>query len=53
MPFGKNRCQLNEETLKVEEIEAVRLKDLVGLNQDQCAAKMQVSRRTFQRIITE
>lgn len=53
VPHGRRRCQLEEEVLKVEEIEAVRLKDLVGLNQDECAERMQVSRQTFQRILTD
>lgn len=44
---------MDEEILKVEEIEAVRLKDLEDLNQDECAEKMQVSRQTFQRILGE
>jgi predicted DNA-binding protein (UPF0251 family) len=51
VPQGKPMCELGEEVLKVEEIEAVRLKDLEDLNQDQCAEKMQVSRQTFQRIL--
>ncbi len=42
--------KLEENTLKIEELEAVRLKDLEGLNQKECADKMKVSRQTFQRI---
>ena len=53
VPQGKPRCELSEEVLKVEEIEAIRLKDLEDLNQDECAEKMQVSRQTFQRILGE
>ncbi len=37
--------------LKLEELEAVRLKDLLGLEQEECAEKMEVSRPTFQRIL--
>lgn len=37
--------------LKLEELEAVRLKDLAGLEQEECAEKMAVSRPTFQRIL--
>lgn len=37
--------------LKLEELEAIRLKDLEGLEQSGCAEKMQVSRPTFQRIL--
>lgn len=53
VPHGKPRCEIGEEVLKVEEIEAIRLKDLEDLNQDECAEKMQVSRQTFQRILGE
>lgn len=38
-------------TLKFEEIEAIRLKDLEGLEQIECASEMGVSRPTFQRIL--
>jgi predicted DNA-binding protein (UPF0251 family) len=38
-------------TLKLEEVEALRLKDLEGLEQEECAARMAVSRPTFQRIL--
>ncbi|NLN07751.1 MAG: DUF134 domain-containing protein [Firmicutes bacterium] len=40
-----------QNVLKVEELEAIRLKDLEGLEQSECAAKMEVSRPTFQRIL--
>lgn len=40
-----------EVKLKIEEMEAIRLKDLEGLEQNECAEKMQVSRPTFQRIL--
>jgi len=36
----------------VEEAEAIRLKDVEGLEQEQGAARMQVSRPTFQRILS-
>ena len=35
----------------MEELEAMRLKDIEELNQEECAEKMQVSRQTFQNII--
>lgn len=38
-------------TLLLEELEALRLKDLLGLEQEECAEKMEVSRPTFQRIL--
>lgn len=41
---------LEENILKVEELESIRLKDLEGLEQGECAERMGVSRQTFQRI---
>jgi predicted DNA-binding protein (UPF0251 family) len=38
-------------SMKVEELEAIRLKDLEGLEQEECADRMEVSRPTFQRIL--
>jgi len=38
--------------LSVEEVEAIRLKDLEGLEQEQGAERMNVSRPTFQRILS-
>jgi predicted DNA-binding protein (UPF0251 family) len=42
---------LQQTTLTVDELEAVRLADLQGLYQEQAAEKMNVSRQTFGRII--
>jgi len=53
IPFGKPKCELSENILKVEELEAMRLKDLELLDQDACAERMQISRQTFQRILAE
>lgn len=52
-PRGIPAASLQEIILKVEELEAVRLKDLLGWEQEECAARMQVSRPTFQRILIE
>ena len=54
-PKGKCGCfeEIQEVQLKVEELEAMRLKDIEGLTQEDCAVKMQVSRQTFQNIIDE
>lgn len=49
-PLGK-REQEEEVSLKIEEVEAMRLKDIEGLNQQECADRMEVSRQTFQNII--
>lgn len=40
-----------ENCLKIEEYEALRLKDFEGFDQDECARLMEVSRATFQRIL--
>lgn len=52
-PAGVPRHCLERVTLRVEEIEALRLKDQLGLEQEECAQKMRVSRPTFQRILVE
>jgi len=43
--------ELEQVTLKLEEVEALRLKDLDGLNQEESAKQMNVSIATFQRIL--
>ena len=50
-PAGIPLRNLVEVTLSVEEVEAVRLKDKEGLEQEQCAQRMNVSRTTFGRVI--
>lgn len=51
LPEGKEAGNTKEIVLKIEELEAMRLKDLVGLSQEDCADRMNVSRQTFQKII--
>ncbi|HHV61785.1 MAG TPA: DUF134 domain-containing protein [Firmicutes bacterium] len=50
-PAGVPLRELEEEVLTIEELEALRLKDLEGLEQEDCAERMQVSRPTFQRVL--
>ncbi|GMQ65115.1 DUF134 domain-containing protein [Vallitalea maricola] len=50
-PRGKSDQELEEIILNIEELEAMRLKDIEKLNQEKCAEKMHVSRQTFQNII--
>ncbi|MCL6447898.1 MAG: DUF134 domain-containing protein [Armatimonadetes bacterium] len=50
-PAGVPLRELEEVGLTVEELEAIRLKDLVGLEQEACAEKMGVSRPTYHRIL--
>lgn len=51
IPWGKSKCDIKEVVLKVEELEAMRLKDQEKLTQEECAKKMHVSRSTFQNIL--
>ena len=51
IPSAKDVEEIPENILKLEELEAIRLKDLEGLEQSECAEKMEVSRPTFQRIL--
>ncbi len=52
-PAGTPLSRLEETQIKVEELEAIRLKDHLRLEQEECAVRMQVSRPTFQRILVE
>lgn len=52
-PAGVPAYELEEVVLKIEEMEALRLKDLLSLDQEECAELMGVSRPTFQRILVE
>lgn len=51
VPANVPKCSLDEIVLKVEELEAMRLKDVEELHQEACAERMNVSRQTFQNII--
>lgn len=50
-PAGVPMSELSEVVLSVEEIEAIRLRDLTGIEYEACAEKMSVSRPTFHRIL--
>lgn len=50
-PAGIPLRILDEVHLAVEETEAIRLKDIEGLEQEECARKMNISRTTFQRLL--
>lgn len=52
-PAGVPACALEQVTLTLDEVEALRLADLNGLYQEQAAAQMKISRPTFSRIIEE
>ncbi len=51
-PAGVPVSELEEVRMSVEELEAVRLKDLLGLEQEACAEKMGISRPTYHRILS-
>lgn len=50
-PQGIPLRLLDEVELSLEEMEAIRLKDFVGLEQTEAAEKMKTSQSTFQRIL--
>jgi len=51
-PRGIPLRELEEVILHVDEYESVRLKDLEGLEQEDCAKKMNVSQPTFHRLVS-
>jgi len=50
---GASRSDMDESVLKVEELESMRLKDYLRLNQEEAAERMGVSQPTFHRILSE
>ena len=50
-PAGQRIVNLDDVILNKAEFEALRLKDLKGLPQDECARQMEVSQPTFHRIL--
>lgn len=50
-PAGVPKRELEEVCLTIEEVEAIRLRDLEKLDQEACAARMHVSRPTFFRVL--
>jgi predicted DNA-binding protein (UPF0251 family) len=51
-PAGVRMAALEERTLAVEEFEALRLKDLEGMGQEEAAGKMGISQPTFCRLVS-
>lgn len=50
--FFSAGCQaVEEEVVEIEELEAIRLSDLMNMEQDRAAEVMEVSRGTYQRIL--
>ncbi len=50
-PAETNNAAPEEAVLSVDEFEAVRLKDLEGLDQSECAELMEISQPTFHRLV--
>ena len=50
-PAETNNAAPEEAVLSVDEFEAVRLKDLEGLDQNECAGMMEISQPTFHRLV--
>lgn len=50
-PLGRRVAELEVATLRLDELEALRLADLEGLYQEAAAERMGVSRPTFARIL--
>ncbi len=51
-PQGIPARELQAVLLSMDEVEAVRLKNIKELDQNECAEKMAVSQSTFQRILS-
>ena len=51
-PRGVPMSTLDEVQLTTEEVEALRLKNIKDLDQNECAKKMKTSQSTFQRILS-
>ncbi len=51
IPAGISPGMVEEVILNFEEVEALRLKELEGFEQEECARRMGISRPTFQRIL--
>ena len=50
-PMGVPAGILQEVCLSFEELESIRLKDMEGLEQEECAQRMRISRPTFHRVL--
>lgn len=44
--------KLQEELISFDELEALRLKDLEGFDQEKCAREMDIAQSTFQRLLS-
>lgn len=51
-PAGVSLQDLREISLQPDELEAIRLADLQGLNQEKAAERMEISQPTFNRVLS-
>jgi predicted DNA-binding protein (UPF0251 family) len=51
-PIGVPLSMLDEICLGIDELEALRLKEMEGLDQEECARRMNLSQSTFQRMLS-
>ena len=51
-PVGVRMTDLEQSVLTVDEFEAVRLKDLEGLEETEAARRMNISQPTFNRLVS-
>lgn len=52
-PAGNRLLDLEEVNLTIDEYESIRLKDFEGLEQEECARKMDISQPTFHRLVKD
>ncbi len=50
-PTGTPMTMLEEVILNIDELEALRLKDIEKLEQNECAERMKIAQSTFQRVL--
>ncbi|MEM0161362.1 MAG: DUF134 domain-containing protein [Thermoplasmata archaeon] len=53
VPANMRNSSMNEIVISVEEYEAIRLKDLMQMDQTEAAALMGISQATFHRLLSE
>jgi predicted DNA-binding protein (UPF0251 family) len=52
-PRGIPIINLEENKISLVELEAIRLKDNLGLDQNECAKRMKISQPTFHRLLLD
>jgi uncharacterized protein len=52
MPENGAACEWSAVEINIEEVEALRLKNIVGLDQTKAAAEMKISQSSLQRLLS-